>query len=290
MARPHYPARMKTISCLLLASVCVTGADLNLKDALIFHASFDKAEAADFAKGNPALFSAASMKSTNVTAGLPKSGYVARETTGGKFGGHLRFHKKTDEMIFFRAEKNIAYNTNNFAGTVSAWLRVTPDEDLAPGYTDPIQITSKAWNDAAFFIEFTKDEVPREFRLGSYSDFKTWNPQNRKWEEIPFAEKPLIKVERPPFKREQWTHVVFTFANYNNGQSNAVTRLYLNGELKGAQTRQQTFTWKIEDAKIMLGLSYIGAFDELSIFNRALTDADVKQLHHLKDGVTSLLK
>ena len=38
----------------------------------------------------------------------------------------------------------------------------------------------------------------------------------------------------------------------------------------------------------MLGLNDIGLFDELAFFSRALTDAEVKQLFQLKDGVRSL--
>lgn len=209
----------------------------------------------------------------------------------GKFGGAIQFKGKMSEAICFKAERNIAYNATNFSGTVSFWLSLTPDEDLAPGYTDPLQITSKQWDDAAFFIEFTKDDKPRQLRLGAYADTKVWNPTGRNWNDIPFEEKPLIKVERPPFKRTRWTHVVFTFSNYNTGESNGVTALYLDGELVGSLSpRKQTFTWKIDDARIYLGLSYIGLFDELTIFDRALTAGEVKELHQLPNGVKELLK
>lgn len=275
---------------LLAAGSKVEAAAPSFKKALTFHASFDTATAvADFAKGDPALYNAPGLKATNRIAGLPASAYVTRPSDGGKFGGHLQFHKNSPEMIFFRAEKNFAYSTNGFAGTVSFWLNLTPDTDLAPGYTDPIQITSKQWDDAAFFVEFTRDEKPREFRLGAYADTKVWNPKNQPWDKMPFAEKPLLKVERPPFQRGQWTHVAFTFDRYNTGRANAPTRLYLNGEPAGEFTRLQTFTWNIADAKIMLGLSYIGGLDELSLFNKALTPREVKKLYSLKNGVTPIL-
>ena len=38
-----------------------------------------------------------------------------------------------------------------------------------------------------------------------------------------------------------------------------------------------------------MGLSYVGLFDELSVFNRALSDADVAALHALPRGVTALV-
>ena len=93
-------------------------------------------------------------------------------------------------------------------------------------------------------MEFSKDEKPREFRLGVYADFEVWNPQNKKWEDIPMAEKPLAPVVRPPFTREKWTHVAFTFENFNTGKPNGIAKLYLNGEERGVlKERTQTFTW-----------------------------------------------
>jgi hypothetical protein len=281
---------MKFASALLCLTV-FTASAATLRDAITFHASFDQSVDADFGRGDLKLYNAPTLSKRNeATAGLPATQVVSR-VPNGKFGQALRFHKKAAEFIFFQAKENVAYATNRFEGTVSFWLSLTPDEDLEPGFTDPIQITPKQWDDAAFFVEFSKDEKPREFRLGAYADKNVWNPKNRPWGEIPFAEKPLVPVIRPPFKREEWTHVVFTFANYNSGKADGETHLYLNGELKGSLSpRQQTFTWNPAETKIMLGLSYIGAFDELTIFNRALTVAEVRELHQLPGGVTAVLK
>jgi hypothetical protein len=208
----------------------------------------------------------------------------------GRFGDALRFHKKVPKMVFYRGEKNMPYSPTNWSGTVSLWLRLNPDEDLEPSYCDPIQITQREWNDAAFFVEFGKDEKPRHFRLGAYADFKVWNPQNRDWNSIPFEEKPLVGVTHPPFRREDWTHVAFTFTNFNTGRKEGVAKLYLNSRFQGELIgREQTFTWEPERVAIMLGLSYIGLFDELAIFNRALSEQEVEQLYKLETGVRSLL-
>lgn len=284
-------AMRTSLLALFLSAAASFAAESDLRAAITLHASFDDRADADFARGDKILYSAPSMKQPRTgTPGLPSTGVVSR-VPGGKFGSALRFHKKASEMIFFKGEKNIDYQHEMFDGTISLWLNLTPDEDLEPGYTDPIQITPRDWNDAAFFVEFTKDEKPREFRLGAYADFKVWNPQNRPWEHIPFEEKPLIKVLNPPFKRGEWTHILFTFSNYNTGKTNAVTRLYLNGELKGELSpREQMFTWDISATKIMLGLSYVGLFDELTIFERGLTDAEVSALYALPKGVAGLLK
>ncbi|MBM3833700.1 MAG: LamG domain-containing protein [Verrucomicrobia bacterium] len=256
-----------------------------LQKALTFYASFDGTTNADFALGDPQIYTAGSMKHPRTgQPGLPASGVVTHVPGQGRFGSAMRFHKKASEMVFFKAEKNVAYQTNNWSGTVSLWLRLNPQMELAPGYCDPIQITPREWNDAAFFVEFEKKTNSIPFRLGAYADFKVWNPQNRDWNAIPFSEKPLLAVEKPPFGGDRWTHVVFTFENFNTGRKDGVARLYLNAEPQGALTdRVQTFTWDTSKALVMLGLSYVGLYDELAIFNRALTASEVKALHQLTE-------
>lgn len=183
------------------------------------------------------------------------------------------------------------YRPNDWGGTVSVWLSVDPATDLEPGFCDPVQITSRAWNDGAFFVEFEKRPESIPFRLGVYADLAVWNPGNRRFDDIPQHERPLVTVDEPPFGRGRWTHVVFTFDRFNTARPDGVVRLYLDGKLRGALSpRQQTFTWDPEASAIALGLGYVGLLDELSTFNRALTDAEVRSLHELESGVTGLAR
>src|SRR5688572_11200814 len=219
---------------ILLAALSRTEANEGLGKALTFRASFDNGLEADFALGDKRLFHSPAMhKRAEAKPGLPSSGEVVLATGQGKFGNGLRFVKKKAPVVFFEAEKNFPYSGSNWSGSVSFWLSLDPETELEPGYTDPIQITPRAWNDAAFFVEFGKDEKPRHFRLGVYADFKVWNPQSRDWNAIPFAEKPLVSIERPPFGKGKWTHIVFTFEELNTGQPNGVARLYLDGKRQG---------------------------------------------------------
>jgi hypothetical protein len=41
-------------------------------------------------------------------------------------------------------------------------------------------------------------------------------------------------------------------------------------------------------AAIRLGVNYAGLWDELAIFNRALTDREVAELHAVKGGLASV--
>ncbi len=259
---------------------------VSLKSSLTLHASFDNGLDAEFAKGNPTLRHAPSMKErAKAIAGLPPAGEVMLAGGEGITGNALRFVRKESPVVYFEALRNVAWNATNWSGTVSFWLRLDPETELEPGFTDPIQITPHAWNDAAFFVEFGKDEQPRHFRLGAYADFKVWNPANREWDQIPFEEKPLVGVTRPPFSRDRWTHVAFAWENFNTGRADGVVRLYLNGELQGALSpRVQTFTWEPAQSLVMLGLSYIGLWDELAIFDRALTEVEIRLLKE-KPGI-----
>lgn len=261
-----------------------------LRTGLTFHASFDRGVDADYGAGDRKLYFAPSMKHPRAgQPGLPPGGHVNIAKGEGRFGDALRFHKKASEMVFFQSERNMVYAKDNWSGTVSLWLRVDPEKELAMGFCDPIQITPREWNDAAFFVEFEKRTNSIPFRLGAYADFKVWNPQNRDWNSISMAEKPLITVNKPPHSGDRWTHVVFTFERFNTGRPDGVAKLYLNGELHGVLSpRGQTFTWDPSRALVMLGLNYIGMLDELAIFNRALADQEIRTLYQLREGVASL--
>ncbi len=263
-----------------------------LRGALTFHASFDGSLDAAYAAGNPKLYTAPSIaRRQDATPGLPPGGETVHAKGAGRFGDALRFTQRRKPVVYFEAARNVPYAAANWSGTVSFWLSVDPAADLDPGFCDPIQITPRAWNDAAFFVEFEKKPDHTPFRLGTYADLNVWNPQNRKFEDIPAGERPLVAVEQPPFSRGKWTHIVFVFERFNTGRPDGVVRLYLDGGPAGQLSpRQQTFTWDPDKATIAMGLSYVGLFDELSIFNRAFSDAEVAALHALPQGVTALVR
>ena len=286
---------MKTAINLLAAMLCLTSfafADESaLRKALTFHASFDGTPSSDFAKGDGTLWSM--VGKDQATEGLPAAARdrVDHQEGAGRFGDCLHFKSTEAPRVYFKAEKNFPYETSDWNGSVSFWLRTTPDEDLEPGYTDPIQITPRSALDACFFFEFGIED-PRPCRLGVFPDKLAWNPENKPNQEIPIPERPLIEVGHADyaFTRDRWTHVVFTFEKFNNNDNAGVARLYLDGEPRGELSGwKQQFTWDLAKAQIRLGVKFIGGFDELSCFDRALTAAEVKELHGLAEGVTGLL-
>lgn len=248
-----------------------------LKASLIFHAPFDGGTDAKVAGKDRLLYTAPSLQRLSQEAGQLRQD-VELLAGGGRHGDALRFRGKSKQVLFYSGA-NVAYQPRDWQGTVSLWLRLTPDEDLGEGYSDPIQITDKAWNNASFFIDFDIDS-PRTFRLGAFADYEFWNPTDRGWDTIPAAERPMVPVPRAPFSRERWTHVAWTFAGINaaDAAEPAVCHFYIDGKLQGSLRRPLKFTWDLERTAVMLGLDYVGDLDELMLFDRALTAEEVQQL------------
>ncbi|SHG45809.1 LamG-like jellyroll fold domain-containing protein [Flagellimonas flava] len=259
----------------------------NLKQALTFYASFDKGINADYALGDSLMYTVPNRSALDsAMAGLHKSD-IARLEGKGKYGSGLHFAKRSKGSIYYASAKNIAYQNKNWNGAISFWLSLDPATDLEPGYCDPIQITDVSYNDAAIWVDFTKDN-PRDFRLGVIGDRDIWNPDGLEDEDNLFLPQ-LVPVSNPPFTTNNWTHVLINFSGLNT--ENGETSLYLNGELKGSRTNiTDSFTWELDKSNIYLGLSYIGLMDDLSIFNRNLTEKEIKQLYAMEGGVKVILE
>ncbi len=258
-----------------------------LGDALSFHASFDDGPDADFSRGDATLYTAPSYDEQ--TAAEPGIGNpdVRLRSDAGRFGGALDFTAKNTHAIFFRAADNVAYTPTDWSGTISFWLSLDPAVDLEPGFCDPIQITDSRYNDAAVWVDFTRDN-PRQFRLGIFGDLHAWNPEELPANDFPFFGERLIVVEPPPFEAGAWTHVVITYSGLGS-DAGGTANLYLNGVAapKTVTGIEDPFTWDTEGT-VRLGVNYVGRYDELALFDRALSAEEVADLHALDGGVGGL--
>jgi hypothetical protein len=199
----------------------------------------------------------------------------------GRRGAALHFKKKNTRAVYYQAEKNVAFDPKGWTGTISFWLSLDPETDLEPGFCDPIQVTAEAYNDAAIWVDFTKDDKPRHFRLGVFGDLKAWNPKNLESDKNPDFAQRLIAVKKTPFTRGQWTHVAITHERLGGGNGSA--KLYLDGVPQGTTgTIREPFTWDLSRAAVRLGVSYVGLFDELQVFSRALAEAEIRALARSK--------
>jgi len=245
-----------------------------LRTSLAFYASFDSTADAQVKHGDGKVYTTESLARKVWTAGIDRPD-VTIVKDAGAFGGFIRFADKSPKVICYKGEVLPRYESS-IAGTVCFWMRLDADKDLKPGFCDPIQITEKAWNDASLFVDFDKD-LPRDFRLGVFSDLKYWNPENTPWEKWPIEKRPMVTVKRPGFTREAWKHVAFTFEGINSsGGTPAAAALYLDGKLQGGIEGPMKFTWDPSKTAIMIGIEYIGDMDELMIFDRPLKPEELK--------------
>jgi len=263
------------------------GADMvrtGLAQALTFHASFDSGPDADYALGDPTLYSASGDGSLVSGLGDPPLRIVAG---AGKFSGALELTRENSHVVLYKAEKNVEYAPTAFRGTVSFWMSLDPSE--IPGqYCDPLQVTDKKYSDACIWIDFTKNDTPSDLRLGVFGDASEWDPDGKEGGGERFFWR-LAKVAEPPFARERWTHVVVTWDGINESQGGRA-RLYFDGQYQGATGRiAERFSWEIEKVHIRLGTGkYVGLFDDLAFFNRALTADEIRVLNSLSRGVAEL--
>jgi len=237
------------------------------KQALTFKASFDKGPDADFAKGDKSIYFAPSYKDeASAVKGLGQAP-VSLEN------GALRFKSKHTSALFFKAKDNVPVST----GTIAFKLKLDPEQDLAPDYVDPIQFTDKAYNDSAIWVDFTKDEKPRLFRLGVFGELKSWNPGNLPPDKNPKFNDRLVIVKQPPFTRAKWTQIVITYDGLGAGKGSA--SLYLDGKLQGASALiGEAFNWDPMKASIRLGVNYTGLMDDIAVYSRVLTAKEIARL------------
>ncbi|SNY94780.1 LamG-like jellyroll fold domain-containing protein [Flagellimonas pacifica] len=255
-----------------------------LKNHVLFYSSFDGKLSADVSFGDGNIYTAENYKkAASAKTGLHNPNVVLAKAKG-LTGDALHFKKANTSAIFYKAYKNVGYSSKSWSGTISFWLRLDPNKDLAPGYCDPICVTDVRYNDAALWVDFT-DHDPRKFRFGALGDLEVWNPKNENNEAE--WEKRTVTVNQPPFENGKWTHIALTFSKVNTAKP--IFKLYLDGTFKGEiKDINDPFSWEAENGKIMLGLGYIGLMDELTIFDKPLDLDEVKQVFELKTGIKTL--
>ncbi|MEB2779581.1 LamG domain-containing protein [Algoriphagus sp. C2-6-M1] len=261
-----------------------------LSKSLTFHASFDEGADADFALGDPRIYSgktAADQQNPGPSEpglGNPALAIVQGE---GEFGDALEFTLENSHVVFFKAEKNVPYTTKDFSGTLSFWLKLDPQK-IPQTYTDPVQLTDKDYSNSAIWVDFTKNDTPSDFRLGIFGDQKVWDKKNLKGAGEEFFWR-LLKIVKPPFSSDKWTHVVVTWEGINTDEI-ARGKLYFDAKFQGETGGiTEPFVWHLSEAKIRLGTGpFVGMFDDLAIFDRSLTPDEVRDLYELNGGVTDL--
>ena len=260
--------------------------ETELKDHVLFFSSFDGKTTAERALGDSNIYTAKNYKeAANAKRGLHDPKIILAKDEG-VFGDAIHFKEAKTSAVFYKAYKNVGYKSTSWSGTISFWLRLDPNKELAPHYCDPICITDTKWSDAGLWVDFT-DHNPRQFRYGAMGDIAVWDPNNDSDEKD--WKKRTVTVNPSPFQSNTWTHVAMVFSKVNTKQP--TYKLYLNGISQGIiENVDDPFTWEPKNGKIMLGLGYIGFMDELAIFDKPLNAEEVKTVFQLKSGLKTLFR
>lgn len=116
-----------------------------LKDHILFYSSFDGKLSADISVGDASIYTAENYKNAaSAKPGLHSSDVVLVKNKGLR-GDVLHFKKAKTPAIYYNGSKNLGYSSASWSGSVSFWLQVDPETQLAPGYCDPICITDSVF-------------------------------------------------------------------------------------------------------------------------------------------------
>src|SRR5262249_5194265 len=150
---------------------------------------------------------------------------------------------------------------------------------------DPIQITEKGANNGGIWFDFN-DKKPRDMRHGVFPALAEGEKA------IPEEDvtAPMVRVKEVPFKSGAWHHIVLSWKNFDTGKRDAVSELFIDGNSIGEiKNRALAMDWDLDKAGIYVAVNYIGLMDELALFDRPLSAAEVMALKQ-KPGLLSSLK
>src|SRR5690242_3652696 len=109
------------------------------KQDVVFRATFDGSLDARVAAGDPKIYSAPSYKEQSTAKPGIEGTDVIQAKGQGRSGDALRFTRKNTRAVFYKAQRNVPFDAKNWSGTISFWLQLDPEQDLEPGFCDPMQ-------------------------------------------------------------------------------------------------------------------------------------------------------
>ena len=223
---------------------------------------------ANFEKGVDALDSAGEPLATFDTA---KTNHIS---SGGNPDGYLQFNEGAGALSY-TAKDNFPYKANQaWSGSVAFWINANT-ATFEANYPEPFHIGKRTagefpWDDAVIFIDFKKSD--NALRFGCYPN-KTQEITDQ------MVANRVISVPAN-WKSGEWHHVAITWTNFNSGKSDATWALYIDGVKKGQKGPiAQQVTWDMANQVMRFNhTQFPGVVDEIAVFDKALTDDEVKYL------------
>lgn len=264
--------------------------EARLRQAVSLYASFDKEVRMDFGVGDPIpgtrSIDPADNKKFLFEKGFdPKFFQIAKAR--GIVGGCLEADlPPRSGRLYFSAKGNVAYGKNaSWGGAISVWVNTDPNQMLRTPFCDPVLITQKGFNNGSIWAHFN-DAKPRALQSGTYPSI----PEGLEpiAEEDPKA--PLTRLKNVPFKAGEWHHIVLAWDRFNTGRKDGTHTLWIDGKKIGQlKDHAIAMDWDLEKTRVYFAVNLVGLLDELAVFSRPLTDAEVTLLYQ-RPGVLQSLK
>lgn len=285
---------MKTILLSLLGALLMaeTSAadDAALRKAVTFYASFDEKAEGDFGGGDLQLWTRSDDPAENgkkvIRPGYDRS-RVGIVKDGGISGGALEIREQPPDnaFIFFKAGGKLPIKKGGWGGAVSLWVKADLSKIPTKGPWDPFLLVQQGWNNGAVWCDFAPGETPRDLRIGLFPTL----PEGKIPPTLEEGEKIWLTVKKPAFKPGVWHHLAQTWGNFDSGKADGWTACYLDGKLVGKIAgRDANMTWDAAQVRFHIGSALVGMIDEVALFSRTLSDAEVQRLHAAPDVLQGL--
>jgi hypothetical protein len=267
------------------------GEENTLAKAVTLYASFDEKVAADVGGGALTLWTRFNHP-TEKGKFVYEPGFSAKAFRIAKGQGiHGGALEAVDVLpnngrIFFPAKGNIGFKKGGWGGAVSTWIKTDPDKLLKTPFCDPVQITQKGATNGGIWFDFNNAK-PRDLRMGTFAAI----PEGRKGvgEDDPKA--PMVRVPGVGFKQTDWHHIVLSWDGFDTGLAKAAATLFIDGKRIGmVKDYALAMDWDMDKTGIYIAVNYLGLLDELAVFNRPLTAAEVVMLHQQPGTLAKLFR
>lgn len=221
-----------------------------LAPSMTFYASFEDGMDAAYARDDRRIYSAPSYDALSERGPWYWGQDVALAYDSGIAGHALGFTGGLTQALFYTGDANTPWTGG---GALSVWLR--PGEFSGA----PLTLTGSDPLAPAAAIDLSSDPAQVVVRA--------------------------IQSEGSAVPPEgDWLHVVISI-------SGGRVAVYLNGEESTSfDLADPEHSWDSARSTIRLGVNYVGLIDELAVFDRALTPADVRLLHETANLPASLMR
>lgn len=255
-----------------------------LRQAVGLYASFDQALALDLGQGErvPGTRSVGEQKKFVFDKGFDAK-YFRIAKDKGIAGGCLEVVDLPPRSgrLYFSAKGNVGFRKDgSWGGAFSVWVNTDPNQLLKTPFCDPVLITQKGFNNGSIWAHFN-DAKPRALQAGTYPSI----PDGQEPVPEEDAKAPLTRLKEVNFKAGEWHHIVLSWDRFNTGRKDGSHSLYVDGKKIGdLKDYPVAMDWDIEQTRVYFAVNLVGLLDELAVFTRPLTAAEVSILYK-KPGV-----